>query len=192
MLRAWIVTLAIVTGCSSNYYPQSRGRVAITIAERKLVYVRDGRSYPHGLLGGGLVDAVAGNPAAETAANTYHSRMTTGFIAALLGLVAIIGGTAGIADASASENPKSSEFTTALLFTLGGTITSVVGIEYSLSAEPYRWDAINLFNDGGDRIGPGPPGLPGPPPVQTPPPTERSGATGTSRASTRTSLHMRD
>src|ERR1700733_11032137 len=54
-----IVAMLALAGCSSQYLPRSRGHVAVSIQDGKVVYVRDGGSYPHGMFGGGLVDAVA-------------------------------------------------------------------------------------------------------------------------------------
>jgi hypothetical protein len=43
----------------------------------------------------------------------------------------------------------------------GGMVVMFVGAGYFASAEPYRWDAINLFNDGADVPSIPPQGPPG-------------------------------
>jgi hypothetical protein len=137
-------------------------------------YVRDGRIYPHGMLGGGLEDAVVGNPAAMAAAHEYTSRMTTGLIGTLLGTAGLVGGMTWVG-AEAARNPDSDNFGVPVTLALVGMIVMFVGAGYAASAEPYRWDAINIFNDGG-----------APPPMPMP-----MGAPGYG-ASARASLKMGD
>ena len=143
MKRLALVALALV-GCNSMYFPRSRGRVAVIIRDGKPAYVRDGNVYDAGLLGGGLSDAVAGNAPAVAAANEYSDRITTGAVAALIGLVAVAGGTTwAVRDAETDGQ----SLATPALVVLGGLVLALVGSFYATTAEPYRWDAINLFND---------------------------------------------
>jgi hypothetical protein len=152
------VAIAAV-GCSSGYIPRTPGRVAIVMDAGKIAYVRDGRSYPHGLLGGGLEDAVAGNPGAETAAHEYRSRLGTGLLVGVLGLtcmtVALSLSIGKLADEEA-PNPRTEGWVS-----LGCAVASIAGFGYAITAEPYRWDAINIFND--TQPSAPYPGLPGPP-----------------------------
>jgi hypothetical protein len=147
-MRPLALLLVAMTACSSQYMPQSRGRVAMTIRDGQQAYVRDGRVYEHGFLGGGLVDAVQGNVHATEAANEYHDRLRTGVVAALVGIAGMIGGT-GYALSSIDDHGGEDEqrAKTGLLVALGGMVLSCIGAGYAASAEPYRWDAINLFND---------------------------------------------
>lgn len=166
-----------LTACSSSYMPQTRGRVAVTVRNGQHAYVRDGQVYEHGLLGGGLVEAVQGHPAATRAANEYHDRMTWGFIGALLGLGLTLGGTYYAAreiDVYGDGDGNDDEAAKGLLFVLGGTVVTLIGASYMASAEPYRWDAINMFNDT-------------PPPAPIP-----AGPPGYGWSAPRTSLRMRD
>ncbi len=148
MTRAALVALALV-GCNSMYFPRSRGRVAVTIRDGKPVYVRDGNVYEAGVLGGGLSDAVAGNRAAMAAANEYSDRVTTGLIAMLAGLGAF-GGGAGWAIHDAAATNGNPNLAGPALLGLAGFVLALVGTVYMTTAEPYRWDAINLFNDAHD------------------------------------------
>jgi len=152
------LVLALIAGCSSQYMPRAPGLVAVTVQDGKLVYMRDGQSYPHGLLGGGLVDAVAGNPLAVAAARHYHAHMRDGFIVAMLGLAAMFGGTVAFTTSLDSENGGNRGAIGAGCI-LGGMVMALVGAAYAAGAEPYRWDAINLFNDGARAVPSGPPGL---------------------------------
>jgi hypothetical protein len=152
-LVSCVIVVALV-GCSTEYIPRTPGRVAVTMRDGKFVYARDGQSFEHGLLGGGLVDAVQGNPAAMIAANEYHGRIKTGFIAAMLGLATMTAGTFVTVDGAVSE--QNNRAATGAAVMLAGVALALGGAFYAVSAEPYRWDAINIYNDG-------------PPPYQPPP-----------------------
>jgi hypothetical protein len=169
-MRILLIAL-LIAGCSSQYMPRTPGRIAITMQAGKPVYVRDGRTYEHGVFGGGLADAVAGNPAAEQAAGEYHSRMTSGFIGMILGVVAMTaGGTIALVGAADSSSAPKSDPTVPITVAAAGFVAMMVGAAYLGSAEPYRWDAINLFNDQGGGSPGFRPGMPPPPP----PPLGRS------------------
>lgn len=147
-MRTLALILVALTACSSNYMPQSRGRVAMMIKDGRQAYVRDGRVYDHGFLGGGLVDAVQGNPRATRAANEYHDRMKTGLIGAVVGIAAMLGGLVYAAsDLDPDGDRDTKRVTTGVFVSLGGMVLSLVGAAYASSGEPYRWDAINIFND---------------------------------------------
>lgn len=148
---------SLVAACSTNYVPRSPGRVAVTMEDGAPAYVRDGQSYRHGFLGSGLRKAVRGNPQAEAAADEYHDRIRDGLLVTLLGGVCM--GTAlGMAISEIDENSSSSDrrAQTEVLVALGCTGLMLGGALYTATAEPYRWDAINIFND---NPPPPPPGL---------------------------------
>lgn len=159
MMKRALALIALSAGCSSSYMPQSRGKVAVIMSDGKPAYVRDGKVYDHGLLGGGLVEVVHGNPAAERAANEYHDRMTTGLVGLLGGTACSIGAMLYAAhDVSRNPDDDHPRAEKALYVALGCTIIMIVGGGYLATAEPYRWDAINIFNDA-----PAPPPMPGTP-----------------------------
>ena len=135
------VLVIVLAACSTSYVPRARGRVALTMQNGQYVYTRDGQSYPQGVFGGGLVDAVQGNPAAVTAAETYHSRMLVGFVTMMLGLVGETAGTAYVFNSSSRT-----DIAAGALF--GGLALTLVGAAVMGSGEPYRWDAFNIYNDG--------------------------------------------
>jgi len=153
MRTAALVTLACF-GCTSHYMPRSPGRVAVSMIDGKPVYIRDGRVYEHGVLGGGLVEAVAGNRAAEAAALEYHDHMRDGLIELLLGTAAMTGGLTYAAIQAVQTSPDGNGNANAhvspapLIVGLAGMVIMLYGAGELASAEPYRWDAINLFNDG--------------------------------------------
>ena len=161
------LTALVAAGCSTSYLPRSPGRVFVTMDGGVPAYVRDGRSYRHGFLGSGLREAVSGNRQAERAADEYHDRIRDGLLIALVGGVCT--GTAlGMAISDLEPNGGSNRGAdTKLLVALGCTGLMMGGALYTATAEPYRWDAINIFNDNPPPM-PGmwpgaQPGIPGPP-----------------------------
>ena len=150
-MRTLAIALVVLCACSSEYMPASRGRVAVIMRSGGQAYVRDGRVYEHGFLGGGLVDAVAGNPQATRAANEYHDRMKIGLLGMLGGLACSIGGivysATGVDNTGPETDDDETRIKTGLFISLGCTVVMIVGGAYLGSAEPYRWDAINIFND---------------------------------------------
>src|SRR5215207_7144680 len=141
-------TVLAVTACSSNYIPQSRGRVSVIMQNGGQAYVRDGRIIEHGMLGGGISEAVQGHPAAMVAANEYRDRIKWGLLGMLGGLGCSVG---GLAYAVSKADPDTDDLDPGtkrgLWIALGCSVVMIVGAAYLGTAEPYRWDAINLFND---------------------------------------------
>ena len=170
-----ISTLLAVSACSSNYIPQQRGRVAVIMKTGQPAYVRDGRVYEHGLLGGGLEEVVAGHPAATVAANEYTDRLKWGLVGMLLGSAAMIGGmTYAISEAEPFDEDNNDDSERGAYIALGGAIVMIVGAFYLASAEPYRWDAINIFND------------------SPPPPAQLPGTPGYGFSAKRETMKMRE
>jgi hypothetical protein len=160
------VVAALTAGaCSSNYLPRSRGRIAVMLRGGQQVYMRDGNVYSNGLLGGGLRDAVAGNPDAERAADEYSGRIKTGLLVGLGGLVC-----STVASVVALRHEIEDDYDdygdndgvpASMWVALGCLVASIGGIGYLATAEPYRWDAINIYNDGFETAPPIPTGPPG-------------------------------
>jgi hypothetical protein len=158
-MRLAIAALVALVACNSDYLPRRPNHVAVTMRNGKPVYVRDGRTIEPGL-GGGLVEAVQGNPAAVTVAEQFHSRQVTGLIAMLVGTAATIGGLTSGVVLAANDRPNSQLAVPAALL-IGGIVAMLVGTCYFASAQPYQWDAINIYNDGAaERPTFGPPGPP--------------------------------
>lgn len=179
-MRTLALTAALATGCSSSYVPQSRGRVSVMMKDGAITYVRDGKLHAHGVFGGGLRDAVSGHPHAERAADEYNDRLKLGFVGLIGGAACVIGsGAYAVRELDADSNDDSAE--RAMWLMLGCSAAMVLGSLYMASAEPYRWDAINLFNDA-------PPPSPGFPPGPSMPPGPPSWSSHAVREQT---LHMR-
>ena len=155
-----LVLAGSLLACSSEYTPRTPNHVAVVMREGKPVYVRDGRTFEPGL-GGGLVDAVQGNPTAVAAATQFHSRQITGLVAMLLGTAASVGGLTWGTVLAANERPSNQLAIPGALL-LGGLVAMLVGTYYLASAQPYQWDAINIYNDGAAESPTfAPPGAPG-------------------------------
>jgi hypothetical protein len=159
-MRTAVVLLAL-TACSSHYIPRSRGRVGVIMQGGTPAYVRDGEVHPHGFFGAGLEEAVRGNPAAERDAAEYHDRMVDGFLATIVGSVCMPVAVGYLA-AESVDQPQDQGMTTnqeiAVGAALGCTALMFGGLFWAVSAEPYRWDAINRFNDTEPMYPAGPPG----------------------------------
>ena len=167
--------------------PRPGPRVAVVIKDGTPSYVRDGRLYEGGALGGDLDQAVAGNPEAEAHAKSYRNGMMGGFIASLTGAVCV-GTGAGVllADSANSfEDHASTAQVTGLVLIGAGIVASIVGGVLYQNAQPHLWDAINIYNDGfPDPMGPprppyapyaAPPPAPQPPPAMQPNPAPQPG-----------------
>ncbi len=178
-MRTALSALIACIGCSSHYIPRAPGRVSVIIEDGKPVYVRDGMQYEHGMLGGGLVRAVAGNPSAVAAATAYHDHIRDGLVEILVGTGAMLGGAvwAGVEAANNSNGQlQGRDIALPMTAMLGGMVLMLVGAGTAAAAEPYRWDAINMFNDGS---------APMPAPTLGPP------GYSASRLDAKASLHMR-
>ena len=154
-----VASLASLAACSTHYIPHRPGRVSVVMQGGTWAYVRDGESHPHGFFGSGLQEAVRGNPAAEADAAEYHDRMRDGFLATIVGAVCLPV-SVGYLAATSVDNGSSSDNQAAFAAgaAIGCTALMFGGLFYSVSAEPYRWDAINRYNDTDPQPVQGPPG----------------------------------
>ncbi|HEY1556144.1 MAG TPA: hypothetical protein VGF94_15000 [Kofleriaceae bacterium] len=166
-MRLAIAALAACLGCTSQYFPRTPNHVAMTVQDGKLVYVRDGRTFEPGL-GGGLVEAVQGNPSAVAAAQEFRSRQINGLVGMLLGAGGIVGGAAwgaGLAIEQQDNRNLHPNYIGPIALVVAGTVGYLLGAADLISAQPYQWDAINLFNDGAGGSFAPPPSLPLAPPA---------------------------
>jgi hypothetical protein len=150
-----VTALLLALGCSSSYTPRAGRRISIVMSGGQIAYVRDGRTIEHGILGGGLVDAVEGVPEAEEAAHIYHRRTVSGFLVGMGGLLcSSFALTRALRDAEGDGDGS-----TALTVSLGCFAGSMAGFVIMGSGAPYLYDAINIYNDAAETpTSPGPPG----------------------------------
>lgn len=195
---ALAAVVAALPACSSSYIPQARGRVSLVMMNGAPAYVRDGQVIAHGFLGSGLERAVRGNPAAERAARQYRTRLRDGLLVGVGGLVcSTIAGAMGAARMNEAQegfdDDDDEQVPMEIWLSLGCFVASMGGLGYAISADPLRYDAINIFNDTTPSWVPGMPGTPGMPggPAHGPP-GGYSLAPAAGAARPTESLHMRD
>ena len=185
-----VCALGAGPGCSSSYVPRPGPRVAVIQQGGNPAFVRDGRVYEAGFFGGGIVEAVQGNPEAEAHAHAFKNGMIGGFLATLAGAVSAVSGVTLFAVGSTSDGAGGPRNATQQdaggLLLAGGLGAYIAGLVIMLNAQPHLWDAINVYNDG-VPMGPVPYGYPPPgaypypapgswqPPL-TPPPAPAPGA----------------
>jgi hypothetical protein len=141
-----IAAVALVLGCSTQYTPEPSPRIHVVMVGGMPAYEKNGETHSHGFAGSGLVDAVEDDPEALEAAETYHGRTVGGLIAVIGGLACGIAGVALIASNAGQEpdDQRTAIGGAALVCMLGGSIAGLVLIS---TAQPYQWDAINIYND---------------------------------------------
>lgn len=150
-MTQWLAigALALASGCSTQYTPEPSPRISVVMVAGMPAYQKNGETISHGFAGSGLVEAVEDDPEALDAAETYHGRSVGGLIAVLAGLACGIGGVAVIAsDDGGSDDQRTTIGGAALVCMLGGTIAGLILIS---TAQPYQWDAINIYNDNVER-----------------------------------------
>jgi hypothetical protein len=147
--------------CSSAYIPQPGPRLSVVMESGSLAYMRDGKKYEGGMLGGDIEEAVRGNPRAEQYAHDYKSGMVTGFALSMLGIAGMAGGLTveGIQEANQPTGSQNVPVTGLVIFG-AGLLLDLVGSSIMLGAVPHLYDAVNAFNDG--LIPPSPPPPPRP------------------------------
>jgi len=149
-----VVLAAMAVGCSSAYTPRAGRRVSMTMQQGQIAYVRDGQVIKHGAFGSGLRKAVKGSPQAEAAAGEYHERTVNGVICLGLSIVALIVGGGRMGYHLAKEE-NADTIDAGLL--LGGLVLYGVGLHQVATAQPYLYDAINIYNDSVEGFVPQPP-----------------------------------
>jgi len=140
--------VACTTACSSAYIPQPGPRVSVVMENGSLAYVREGKTYEGGFLGGDIEEAVRGNRRAEEYAHAYKTGLVTGFALSMVGVAGMVGGaTVAAVEADRSGGSQSVPVTGLVIFG-AGVLVDLIGSEIMLSAVPHLYDAVNAFNDG--------------------------------------------
>jgi hypothetical protein len=164
---ALVLLLAPLAGCANVYAARPNPRLEL-VGEGLLA--KDGRLYPLGWTGGGLSDAVQGNPRAEAEASSFESERTAGKVFEFLGFGAGLASIALFSYAESTPNMTLQQAQTLnevdVAVFIGGVLASYVGGKFNSDANQHMFNAINLYNDG--IGGGGPPGrfpnYPPPPP----------------------------
>jgi hypothetical protein len=163
-----VALIACTAGCSSAYIPEPGPRLSVVVENGTLSYVRDGKTYEGGFLGGDIEDAVSGNERAEEYAHDYKTGMVTGFAMSMIGIAGMVGGAALAAvDVGRPTANDSSLGATGLVVVGAGLILDLIGSGLMVGAVPHLYDAINAYNDGVPGY---PPRRPAPPRAAAPQP----------------------
>jgi hypothetical protein len=163
---ALVTAMSLVAGCfSSNYVPRDRRKIYMTIQDGKRGYMHNGQFLTEYGFGGSLVEAVAGNPRAEAAANQFRGRMIGGFVATMVGSLCVpaVLGYDLARNIESDQNPPASHG----YVLIGCSVLMIGGLIYLTSGLPYQHDAMNIYNDDVDAATQLPPQQWPPPPAPT-------------------------
>jgi hypothetical protein len=151
--------VSISTSCSTSYTPKPDSRLHLLIKNGGFAFEVDGKVYEGGAFGGGLEEAVHGNPEAEAHALAFQSDLAWGTITLLGGMAGLVGGVV-LAGAGASRPGHTTDqglMLAALCALVSGVALDLVSVGFMLKAPTHMYDAINIYNDG----------IPAPPPPST-------------------------
>ncbi len=155
-----VVALAVGACSSSNHIPRDPRKVYRVMQNGRPGYMRNGMFHADSGFGGGLADAVTGNPQAEAAAETFRSNTIGGFIALLGGSLCVPSVFVyGVVRAEELHDTDRHVSRAVPLAMLGCTALMIVGAGFLIKAAPYQFDAVNIYNDDVDAQ-----------PIQWPPP----------------------
>lgn len=133
--RAGCALLLGALACSTTHQPRVSPRIAFVIRTGEAEYVKDGRRYPIGPLGGDLPGLVAGNVEAERLAGRARHQLAVGVPAYLTGAAAVIIGLLVHKPAGWVAVGSGAAVGAGGIVLMGAGFTNTV-------------DAINVYNDG--------------------------------------------
>jgi hypothetical protein len=169
-----LLAALLAAGCSSSYRPAVGPRIATGLKGGTVTFYKEGKEYPIGVFGAGVVDVVRGNRRAEEEARTARGLIIGGTVCTLSGL-ATVG--AGIAVTATASDQHDTQANVGLGLILGGLVVETVGLVLDLNASPHVYDAVAIYNDGLPPIQyppratvPAPQPAPFPPPATVPAP----------------------
>jgi len=149
-MRSTGVALAVlatfIVGCSSSYIPATGPRLSVVMEGGTPTYVRDGKKFEGGFLGGDIEEAVHGSPKAEEYAHEFKTGVSTGFAMTIIGAVGLVGG-ATIGGIEAAQDGRNTVPVTGLVVMGAGLALYLVGLGLTLNAIPHFYDAVNAYND---------------------------------------------
>ncbi|MEZ4220032.1 MAG: hypothetical protein R3B13_03815 [Polyangiaceae bacterium] len=174
-----LASTVFTTACSTRYIPRAGPHISMVMEGGSQAYSKHGKVYKHGFAGSGLVEAVEDDPEALEAAETYQSRMTSGFLLVIAGTLCLTASIVILASRDPLEGRSSKYDSLAAGTALCGLGGYIGGGAVMASGLPYHFDAINIYNDNVDRrrgyvpLGYPPPAVPGyaPPGVPMPLPS---------------------
>jgi hypothetical protein len=150
------ILVSFTAGCSSSYVPAVGPRLSVVMEGGSPAYVRDGKRFEGGFLGGDIEEAVQGSPKAEEYAHEFKSGVTTGFAMTLIGCLGLVGG-ATLTGVQAAGDGSGAAPLPGLLVMGGSLLLYAVGLGMTLNAVPHLYDAVNAYNDDLPPAGTSPP-----------------------------------
>lgn len=142
----------LLGGCGGAVYqPRPSPRIQVVPEGGGVTLVKNGQIQPLGFFGGGLEDAVRGNPRAEEEARTFGSKTVAASVLGILGVgTAVAGGIVVGSNEANVFNGRANDTANAVGFGLlaGGVVFALISSLVRVSANANMWNAINLYNDG--------------------------------------------
>lgn len=139
--------VAVSVACSSAYTPRRGPQLKLTMEGGQPMVVKSGVYTPMGLFGGGLVEAVADNPAALEHAEAYRDGSVSGLLTALGGALAMGLSPLALATDANARGPSERAVRTTIGVAVAGLVAYAVGLGMVVNAQPRMFDAINRYND---------------------------------------------
>lgn len=137
-----------LAGCGGAvYHPRPSPRLSLVPEGSGVALARDGRTFPVGMFGSGLEEAVKGNPRAEKEAASYQSKSIGGFVLGLVGSLGTAGGVGLLVGNELAAQPQTNLRVAAFALSIGGLVMSIAGNLLTGAAQPHLWNAINMYND---------------------------------------------
>jgi hypothetical protein len=139
-----LLGLSFVVGCSSRYEPARSPRIVTVMDAGTPTFVKDGEHIGAVGFGGGLAEAVHGNPRAEHEARVGHNLVVGGFVLDIAGLTTLVGAEVALAQQHTTDRPSGLP----VVLALGGAVAIITGSILIIAGQPHIYDAVNLYNDG--------------------------------------------
>ncbi len=146
-IPAAVIACTFSIGCTSDYLPRPGPRLSMTMDSGKIMYVRDGKKYEGGFLGGDIEDAVQGNRRAEEYASEYKTGMVTGFALTMISAAGLVAGAVLTGTEAGNQESVSRSPLPGVLVLGGSLVLDVAAIIVLMNAQPHLFDAINAYND---------------------------------------------
>jgi hypothetical protein len=139
-LQATIVLALLGTGCATTYSPGGNRVVDMTGEDGEIAFTNRCNTYPRGLFGHGLVEAVGDHPQARSSASAYVRDQIFGTVAAVVGVGAVTVEVFSAADSSGW--PHTSDYA-GLAVALVGVIAAGV---LDVSSQGHLREAIDTYD----------------------------------------------
>jgi hypothetical protein len=142
-LLVFCAALGTACGGTASYVPQEHGRIHFVKSEGKVMLSRDGKLFSMSAWSNAPIEAVAGVPAAEAQARSYHRQTWTSLIVAAVGGALIVPAVA----LGTNEPGHSGRRAASVGFGTAAMAALVTAMILPLQARHHLYDAVNIYND---------------------------------------------